>query len=212
MVKEEDFISCKCKYYGYISYPKIFSTGESFPFNNLSELKKIGLSSMNYLKNTRKSFRNLDISIDKDVIKITQNKKLEPVYNFRSNKHYNPWSCIVTNIETKMFVIMVVTRNINSQLVICCDVIKFLDKDKKIRKFFELYQKYFIVNNINRLNDGHIYLNNENQNLDSLYEYLPTLDDIPEDSEINDFDNGYMTIGPDNYDLNSDNMEEPLLN
>jgi hypothetical protein len=115
-------------------------------------------------------------------------------------------------METKMFAIMAITRNINTELVICCDVIKFMDKDRKIRKFFELYQKYFIINNINRMNNDHIYLNNDTQNLDSLYEYLPTLNDIPEDSEIDDFDNGYMTIVPDNYDLNNDNIEEPLLN
>ena len=212
MGKDSDLVSCKCKYYGYVSYPKVFSSGEKFPFNDIEKLKEVGYYVMKFLKNTRKSFRNLNISINQELINICNKKFNQPIYTFRSNKHYNPWSCLVGNLKEKMIVIMTLTRNLDSKLIVCCDVVKFIDKEKNIKKFFEIYKKFFIVNIENTNNSSQIYLNNLNQlsfDNEIYYEMTTRMNTLYEDCPIEHFDDGYVEIEPINDD---DNMEAPLMN
>lgn len=217
MGKDKDIVSCKCKYYGHISYPKIFSSGEKFPFNDIEKLKELGIYIMKFLKNTRKSVRSLNINIDPELINICSKNFDESIYSFRSNKHYNPWSCIVGNLKEKMIVIMTLTRNLKSELIVCCDVIKFNDKEKKIKKFFEIYKKFFIVNIENTNNSSQIYLHNlnglsiDNQNY---YEMTTRMNTLYEDFPIDEFNDGYMEVEPtnDSYYDNNNYMELPLIN
>ena len=217
----DDFVKLKCKYYGHVNYPTTFSNGEKFPFNQKEKLQELGLRIIKYQKGTRKSFRNMDISIDKDNIKIDHKDILEPIYNFKSNRHYNPWSCIVYSRQLKMIVIMAITRNINADLIITCDVIKFTDNHKKIKKFIEIYQKYFIKttnNNLHSNDNRDLYCGNYfdicndnlNINEDEYYlestQNLSTIYEEPNSDEESLYDDGYIDIGPDNNDLT-----QPLL-
>ena len=206
MSRNNDSVQLKCKYYGYVNFPKVFSNGTKFPFNDIEKLKELGLRIIKRQKLTRKSFRNLNISIDKEVLKIDSNRIVDPIYNFRSNEHYNPWSCIVGSKELKMIVIMALTRDINSNIIITCDVVKITANKKKMLKFFDIYKKYFIKEQYNLINMDYIYTNSISDNyLDDSY-YYDTLSNetIPE----NDSNNGYMDVLP--YDNNND--EQPLIN
>jgi predicted membrane-bound dolichyl-phosphate-mannose-protein mannosyltransferase len=105
-----------------------------------------------------------------------------------------------------MMVIMALTRDINSNIIITCDVVKITANKKKMLKFFDVYKKYFIKEQNNLINMDYIYTNSLVDNyLDDSYYY-----DTVSNNTIyeNDSDNGYMDVLP--YDNNND--DQPLIN
>lgn len=227
-----DSIKLKCKYYGYTDFLTVNPAGKKFPFNDNDELRKLGSKIIEHQKLTRKSFRDLNINIDKDVLNIVTKKSNKLVYNFRSNRHYNPWSCLVYAESKRMMVIMALTRDISSNLIVTCDIVKILDGKKKINNFIDIYKKYFIkTNNIQFINldsefprELHYYnlqavgVTNlqsidENTAIEEFYDNPNSdsnsvfYDDVTNEDDI-DNENGYMEIG--SFEINNDN--EPLIN
>ena len=194
-----DSVSIKCKYYGYINFHTVYPDGRKFPFNDINELRKLGSKIIHYQKLTRKSFRDLNISIDKELLKIETRKSKKLVYNFRSDKHYNPWSCLVYAPSKKMIVIMALTRDLNLNLIVTCDIVKLLEGNKKINNFINIYKTFYI-----KTNRVH-YLNLENETYGELnyYNLVPietSLDTIPENEPVEEFYDNASSSRSDMYD------------
>ena len=197
--QKTDSVSIKCKYYGYTNFNTVYPDGRKFPFNDINELRRLGSNIIHHQKSTRKSFRDLTISIDKEVLKIETKKSKKLVYNFRSNKHYNPWSCLVYAPSKKMIVIMALTRDLNLNLIVTCDIVKLLEGNKKISNFINIYKSHYI-----KTNRVH-YLNLENEINGELnyYNLVPidtTLDSIPEDEPVEEFYDNASSIRSELYD------------
>lgn len=220
-----DSVKLKCKYYGYTNFSSIDPAGKKFPFNDNEELRKLGSDIIKYQKSTRKSFRDLNINIDKDVLNIVTKKSNKLVYNFRSNKHYNPWSCLVYAESKKMMVIMALTRDNSTNLIVTCDTVKILDSKKKINNFINIYKKYFIkTSNIQFINldsefprDLHYYnlqavdVTNlqsidENTEVEEFYDNpINDSNNVFYDNPINESDSVFYDDAPNEEDIDNEN-------